>query len=246
MKHNRTIGCAALALLTSTALTSAAFAQSTAANQADSGKIETITVTARKTSENLQTTPVAVTAVSSVTLERAQVSNINQLQNIAPGLVVFPAVAQPGSAQFSLRGQSQGDGLIAVDQSVGAYLDGVYVARSSGSLFNFVDIGRVEVLRGPQGTLFGRNTTGGSINVITQAPTDKFEGMVRARYGNYNAFEATGVVNVTQTAACALWPSILNTRDMATTSSSIRKSAAITPTSSGALSRRQTPQTRSA
>jgi iron complex outermembrane receptor protein len=163
---------------------------------ANSGQIDMIVVTARKTSENLQTTPVAVTAVSDIALDRAQINNVNQLQNIAPGLVVFPAVAQPGSAQFSLRGQGQNDGLIAVDQSVGAYVDGVYVARSSGALFNFVDIERVEVLRGPQGTLFGRNTTGGSVNVITKAPTNEFEGMVRGRYGNYNAFEATGVVNI--------------------------------------------------
>ena len=185
-----------LSLLAGSTLSTPTWAQASQKAADEAGKIDTIVVTARKTNENLQTTPVAVTAVSSVTLDRAQVNNVNQLQNIAPGLVVYPATAQPGSAQFSLRGQGQNDGLIAVDQSVGAYVDGVYVARSSGALFNFVDIGRVEVLRGPQGTLFGRNTTGGSINVITKAPTDKFEGMVRGRYGNYNAFEATGVVNI--------------------------------------------------
>ena len=187
---------ASLSLLAGTALSTPAFAQADQQPTEDSGQIGDIVVTARKTSENLQTTPVAVTAVTDVALDKAQISNVNQLQNIAPGLVVYPAVAQPGSAQFSLRGQGQNDGLIAVDQSVGAYVDGVYVARSSGALFNFVDVERVEVLRGPQGTLFGRNTTGGSVNVINKAPSDKFEGMVKARYGNYNAFEATGVINI--------------------------------------------------
>jgi iron complex outermembrane receptor protein len=167
-----------------------------AADAANTAQIEEIVVTARRTEENLQRTPVAVTATTGAMLERAQITRVDQLQNIAPGLVVQPAVAQPGSAAFSLRGQSSPDGLIAVDQSVGVYVDGVYVARSSGALFNFVDVERVEVLRGPQGTLFGRNTTGGAVNLITKKPTGEFEGMVRGRYGNYGAWETTGMVNV--------------------------------------------------
>ena len=179
------------------AFATAAHAQSeTAPDVARANTIGEIVVTARRVSENLQTTPVAVTATTGEMLTRAQVNTVDQLQSIAPGLVIQPAVAQPGSASFALRGQSSPDGLIAVDQSVGSYVDGVYVARSSGGLFNFVDIERVEVLRGPQGTLFGRNTTGGAINIVTKAPTGQYEGMVRARAGNYNAQEYTGVLNV--------------------------------------------------
>jgi iron complex outermembrane receptor protein len=159
-------------------------------------QVEEIVVTARRTEESLQRTPVAVTATTGATLERAQINRVDQLQNIAPGLVIQPAVAQPGSAAFSMRGQSSPDGLIAVDQSVGVYMDGVYVARSSGGLFNFVDVARVEVLRGPQGTLFGRNTTGGAVNLVTKRPIGEFEGMVRARYGNYDAWETTAMLNV--------------------------------------------------
>jgi iron complex outermembrane receptor protein len=167
-----------------------------AAEDPDSAQLEEIVVTARRTEENLQRTPVAVTATSGAALERAQISRVDQLQNIAPGLVIQPAVAQPGSAAFALRGQSSPDGLIAVDQSVGVYVDGVYVARSSGSLFNFVDVERVEVLRGPQGTSFGRNTTGGAVSLVTKRPTEEFEGMVRGRYGNFNAWETTAMLNV--------------------------------------------------
>ena len=158
--------------------------------------IEEVVVTARRTEENLQTTPVAVTAKTGEALLKAQVNTVDQLQSVAPGLIIQPATAQPGSASFALRGQSSPDGLLAIDQSVGSYLDGVYIARSSGGLFNFVDVERVEVLRGPQGTLFGRNTTGGAINVVTKRPTGKFEGMVRGRFGNYDSRELTGVVNV--------------------------------------------------
>jgi len=164
--------------------------------QAEGNQLEEIVVTARRQEENLQTTPVAVTATSGAALARAQINQVDQLQNISPGLVIQPAVAQPGSAAFAMRGQSSPDGLIAVDQSVGVYVDGVYVARSSGGLLNFIDVERVEVLRGPQGTLFGRNTTGGAVNIVNKRPTGKFEGMVRARVGNYGSWEASGMVNV--------------------------------------------------
>lgn len=186
----------AIMLLAGVALSAIAPAAVAAEEEAGIAQVEEIVVTARRTEESLQRTPVAVTATTGASLERAQISRVDQLQNIAPGLVIQPAVAQPGSAAFAMRGQSSPDGLIAVDQSVGVYMDGVYVARSSGGLFNFVDVERVEVLRGPQGTLFGRNTTGGAVNLVTKKPTGEFEGMVRARYGNYDAWEATGMLNV--------------------------------------------------
>jgi len=167
-----------------------------AGDQAQGDTIQEITVTARRVSERLQSTPVAVTAVTSADIEKAQVTNIDQLQRLAPGLVIQPTTSQAGSASLSMRGQSSTDALLAVDQAIGVYLDGVYMARSSGALFNLVDTERVEVLRGPQGTLFGRNTTGGAINLIAKKPTGDFEGMVRLRYGNYDTREATGVLNV--------------------------------------------------
>jgi iron complex outermembrane receptor protein len=173
-----------------------AHAQTAAADATQDDTIQEITVTARRISERLQSTPVAVTAVTSEAIDKGQITNIDQLQRLAPGLVIQPTTSQPGSASISLRGQSSTDALFAVDQSIGVYVDGVYMARSSGALFNLVDTERVEVLRGPQGTLFGRNTTGGAVNLISKKPVGEFEGMVRLRYGNYDTREAAAVLNV--------------------------------------------------
>lgn len=161
----------------------------------DLGGIAAIIVTARKTSESIQTTPVAVSAFSSDDLVNQQITSVTQLQVSTPNLSFSSAVNQPGSATIFIRGQGSSDGLVAVDQAVGAYLNGVYLARSTGGAFDLVDVSRVEVLRGPQGTLFGRNTTGGAINVIPNEPTDQFGGSVRADYGNYDTRLGQVVVN---------------------------------------------------
>lgn len=158
--------------------------------------IQDIVVTARKTSENLQATPVAVTAFTSDDLNKQQVVGVTQLQQTTPNLTFSSAVAQPGSATIFMRGQGSSDGLIAIDQAVGAYINGVYMARSTGGNFDMVDVERVEVLRGPQGTLFGRNTTGGAINIIPNQPTGELEGSFRVDYGNYESLLLRGVVNV--------------------------------------------------
>jgi iron complex outermembrane receptor protein len=158
--------------------------------------IEDIVVTARKTSENLQSTPVAVTVPTGETLDKAQVTSIDALPRLVPGIVVQPSTGQPASAFIGIRGQSSSDALLALDQAVGQYFDGVYIARSSGALFNFVDVERVEVLRGAQGTLFGRNTTGGAVSIISNKPTGDFGGSLRLRYGNFDTWETTGVVNL--------------------------------------------------
>lgn len=158
--------------------------------------IQDIVVEARRTSENLQTVPIAVTVPTGETLDRAQIISIDQLPTVVPGLIIQSATGQPASAVIAIRGQGSSDALLAIDQAVGQYFDGVYIARSSGALFNFVDVQRVEVLRGAQGTLFGRNTTGGAISVVSNKPTDKLEGSLRLRYGNYDTYEATGVLNL--------------------------------------------------
>jgi iron complex outermembrane receptor protein len=188
----------ASALLFGTALSTPAFAQNGGQPAADeeTGGIEAIVVTARKTSESIQTTPVAVSALSASDLAKQQITNVTQLQNSTPNLTFSSAVAQPGSATIFIRGQGSSDGLMAVDQAVGAYQNGVYLARSTGGAFDMVDVQRVEVLRGPQGTLFGRNTTGGAINVIPNEPTGEFEGSIRGDYGNYDAFLGRVVLNL--------------------------------------------------
>jgi len=161
-----------------------------------SGGIQEIIVTARKTAENLQTTPVAVSALTGGDLEKQQIVGVAQLQTTTPNLTVSSAVAQPGSATLFIRGQGSSDGLVAIDQAVGAYLNGVYLARSTGGNFDMIDAQRVEVLRGPQGTLFGRNTTGGAINIITNEPDGEFGGSIRADYGNYDTRLFRGILNL--------------------------------------------------
>lgn len=135
------------------------------------------------------------TAIQAPALEAGQLTNFSQLPNLAPGLTVSGANGQPGAATLFLRGQGSTDALIAVDQAVGTYINGVYSARTSGGAFDLVDVAQVEVLRGPQGTLFGRNTTGGAINVIPAEPNGTLSGSLRADYGNYNAFLGQVVVN---------------------------------------------------
>lgn len=188
------------ALLIATSLAGTpAFAQEveeSAEAEVATGGLQEIVVVARRVTENLQTVPIAVTVPSGETLDRAQVVSIDQLPTVVPGLIIQPATAQPASAIIAIRGQSASDALLAIDQAVGQYFDGVYIARSSGALFNFVDVQRVEVLRGAQGTLFGRNTTGGAVSIVSNKPTDNFEGSVRLRHGNYDTWEATGVVNI--------------------------------------------------
>ena len=192
----RLVGCSGLVAIA--IATAPARSQTASEDQAQvhDGRIEDIVVTARRTEENLQTTPVAVSATTGEALKRAQVNDVVALQSMAPSLSIAPGVAQPAAANIGIRGQISTDALIAVDNAVGLYFDGVYIARSSGSLMNLVDVSRIEVLRGPQGTLFGRNTTGGAINIISNQPTGELEGSVKLRYGNYDTAEATVVVNV--------------------------------------------------
>jgi iron complex outermembrane recepter protein len=184
-----------VALVSMLAMPTLAVAQETAEAEEDTG-IATILVTARKVSENLQSTPVAVSAFSGESLANQQVVGIQEIQALTPNITFSSAVAQPGSSTVFIRGQGSSDGLIAIDQAVGVYLDGVYAARSTGGATDLLDVSRVEVLRGPQGTLFGRNTTGGAINIIANRPTDEFEGSARVDYGNFNAFLAQGVLNL--------------------------------------------------
>ena len=145
-----------------------------------------IVVTARRTNESLQKTPIAITALSAATIEKANVQQIDKIAQIAPNLVIQPTSGYTGAAGVAIRGIGESDPSLAADSRVGIYLDGVYVARQAGALFDLVDVERIEVLRGPQGTLFGRNTTGGAIQLVTRKPSDKFGVDAKAIYGRYD------------------------------------------------------------
>ncbi len=160
---------------------------------ADSG---VIVVTARKVSENLQDVPLAVSAVSGEDLERSAMTEIMDVTRTVPNVYFTQSPSNPQSLTLAIRGQQQNDILLTVDPSVGIYIDGLYYPRTHGLRSALVDVARVEVLRGPQGTLYGRNTTGGALSIISNDPTDEFGASLKASYGNYNAWEVEGVVNV--------------------------------------------------
>lgn len=148
--------------------------------------LEEIIVTAQKQAENLQVVPVAVTALSSQALEDARVSDIRDISALAPRLIV---TRQPGSANLptvSMRGVTSGSTGITVDSGITLYINNVYLGRANGSLFDLAEIERIEVLRGPQGTLFGRNSTGGAINILTKGPRGELAAKLDMSISNYH------------------------------------------------------------
>jgi iron complex outermembrane receptor protein len=158
--------------------------------------LEEIIVTARKRSEDVQVVPVSITAFTGDELKEQSVKNLYDVQDAVPGLLLQQGFDDPQSLTFMLRGRNQNDVTLAVDPAVGLYVDGVYVPRTLGMAGALVDVARLEVLRGPQGTLYGRNTTGGAISMYTNDPTNQYEGSVDVTGGNYGAWNTVGVVNL--------------------------------------------------
>jgi iron complex outermembrane recepter protein len=200
MTHFRSAFLTTTALAMGMAAASPAFAQEATPPQADvaeEGGLGDIIVTARKTSESLQSVPVAVTALNTLELASKQVLEVTDLARTAPSLTISTGGTGPASIVYlAIRGQAQNSPNSLSDTSVGIYIDGVYVARPIVGNLGFLDLGSAEVLRGPQGTLFGRNTTGGALNLTTHQPTDKFEGYVKAGLGDYQQRVFEGVLNV--------------------------------------------------
>jgi iron complex outermembrane recepter protein len=168
------------------------------------GPLEEIVVTATRREERGQDVAVAVTALSAAVLEANGIDTVRDLMRITPSLSMRPFLGDDSSATIAMRGMVMTDNLISIDPTVGMYLDGVYIARATGGNTGLLDVSRVEVLRGPQGTLFGRNTIGGAVSIVSNAPTDRFEGHATASVGNFGLLGAEGVVNVPFSARVAL------------------------------------------
>ena len=154
--------------------------------QAKSGGLAEIVVTAQKREEKLLDVPISITAVNAEQLEARGITSAAGLSGLAPNLFYR---SNPGSSlipTIGIRGSIASQPAIWADPAVGMYIDGIYLGKSQGSVFDIVDLQRVEVLRGPQGTLFGRNTEGGAINFITRKPSGEFKGKASAEYGEYN------------------------------------------------------------
>jgi iron complex outermembrane receptor protein len=153
-----------------------------------------IVVTAQRTSSLASKTPVALTAVTGDSLIASGVTNPTQIADTVPNVSIDRA--NGNGLQITVRGITSSDGTEKGDPSAAFMQDGIYIARPQAQEASFFDIARVEVLRGPQGTLFGRNTTAGLVNIITNLPTFDFGGRVDATYGNYNQVQSTAVINV--------------------------------------------------
>jgi len=161
--------------------------------------LDQITVTARKRAESLQDTPISITAISQDDIDIRGITDASQIADYTPNLVFdFTSAINPTSSAASIyiRGVGQPDWSLPTDPGVGLYLDGVYIARSVGAVLDVVDVESIEVLRGPQGTLFGRNTIGGAISVTSRTPSDEFEGNVSIGAGSFRRVNAHGQLNV--------------------------------------------------
>lgn len=168
-----------------------------AAAAANPSGLEEVVVTARKVTENIQKAPVSVTVVTSKMLDAMSIANISQIDHLAPNLQYSPGFSGSSSgANFYIRGIGQTDFISTSDPGVSLYLDGVYVGRTMGAALDAADIERVEVLKGPQGTLFGKNTIGGAINVVTKRPSNESAGYVEGTLGNYQRMDARFSANV--------------------------------------------------
>lgn len=194
-------GCSFAAL--SLCLSAPALAQSQgtpstppAAQEPDRG-LDDIVVTARRVSENLQDVPIAITAFSGDQLASKNVLQVADIAQFTPGFSIQPSARNATAITLSIRGQAQNDVLATVEPSIGTYVDEVYWARAYGLNAGLVDIANVQVLKGPQGTLFGRNTSGGALLINTADPDfDGISGRVSGTYGRFNERSGEAVLNV--------------------------------------------------
>ncbi|HYD14534.1 MAG TPA: TonB-dependent receptor [Allosphingosinicella sp.] len=154
-----------------------------------------VTVTARRTEENLQNVPASVSAFSERSLDRIQAQDPTGLQGAVPNINIVPGRGSSNATNIYIRGVGQPDALQTFDPAVGVYIDGVYLSRIRGTQFDLLDLQRVEVLRGPQGTLYGKNTIGGALSFVTRRPGNEFHASVTAIYGSYDQMELRGSVS---------------------------------------------------
>ena len=159
------------------------------ADAQSSRNLGTVVVTARKREETLQEVPVAVTAFTPETLDKLNVKDLGDLDAQVPNLTIYAARGSTSTVTAYIRGVGQADPLWGVDPGVGIYLDDVYIARPQGALLDVFDVERIEVLRGPQGTLYGKNTIGGAIKYISRGLPQETTGFASVTVGNYNQLD---------------------------------------------------------
>ena len=167
-----------------------ALAQSEADDEYGAGMLEEVVVTAQRREQTLQSVPMAISAFTGADLAGLQADNLDSLQGAVPNLNLVQGRGSNSSVNVFIRGVGQPDALQSFDPAVGIYLDDVYMSRIQGGLFKLYDIERIEVLRGPQGTLYGKNTPGGAIRLITRTPGQELEAQAGLLVGNYDRVQA--------------------------------------------------------
>ncbi|MBD3744896.1 MAG: TonB-dependent receptor [Sphingopyxis terrae] len=171
-----------------------------AATEASSeGGIEDIVVTARRREESLQDTPIAISAVSGDAIASRGLDNVTQIGDFTPNVKFnssVPVSASNATAAIFIRGIGQNDYQLSADPGVGLYLDGVYISRGVGNVLDVLNVERIEVLRGPQGTLFGRNTIGGAVSVTTKKPGDVLTGSIDLATGSYERAQVKASIDI--------------------------------------------------
>ncbi len=164
--------------------------------QADEQVLEDIVVTAQRRSESVQDVPIAITAFSAETLSNRGIATPLQLIQYVPNLFGSNNTGLGSANAYYIRGLGNTETIASFDPPVGTYIDDIYMSRQNGNNFAFFDLDRIEVLRGPQGTLFGRNTTGGAVNLIMKKPGDEIGGFVEAAYGAYDKKLVRGSIDL--------------------------------------------------
>ena len=212
------------AVMVTTALNSSlAFAQEADDKGAGLGEGE-IVVTAQRREERLVDVPISVSAVSSAAIDRAQVRNVSDIATIVPNIQINETIGNSFGPLITIRGLSpSADTSLARDQPVGLYIDGVPIGKSTGAAFDTVDLERVEVLRGPQGTLYGKNTIGGAVNLITRKPSGEFGGQYLAGAGSWGQFNQRISVDLPEVAGFSAKVGLITKLDGGYYRNSVRK-----------------------
>lgn len=194
MKKTPMAGAITLTIATLAGAPAAALAQEDEAARRQGG-IDEIVVTAQRREASLQDTDIAISAFTTSALRDLGVTSYGDMGDFVPNMLTHETVGTAGAA-VNIRGMKNAETLITFEPKVAVYLDGVLLGKNTGSAFDILDLERVEVLRGPQGTLYGRNTVGGAINLITQKPADEFGGNLAVTLGSYDQQDIKGSINV--------------------------------------------------
>jgi iron complex outermembrane receptor protein len=188
------LGCSAIVSASSFALVGASSAAAaTAAQPVD--QIQEVVVTAQRREQNVQDVPVAVTALTQETISVNRIVSVNDLSMLAPGFSVVPSAGGTQIPSFTVRGRTSYGVVPGSDKPISVYLDGVYISSARGSIFDLPDIAQIEMLRGPQGTLFGRNATAGAVSITTRDPKGVFGVTQSFTVGNYDQFRTRTTID---------------------------------------------------